>query len=114
MIANTVGKVTSAVSPFPDVPSLAAVQPRSPKTITTVIFRENEYSLYSHVPRVLTHALAMTRHFKPPTVTGPKHNFFPSPDLVVVAESKFCTASNHTWKSRSITQKHTSTRSPAL
>ncbi|KAJ3249862.1 hypothetical protein HDU77_007372 [Chytriomyces hyalinus] len=65
MIATTIGKVTSAVSSFPDVPSLTAVQTGNPKKMTRVILRENEYSLYSHVPRVLSHPLAIMRHFTP-------------------------------------------------
>ncbi|KAJ3231668.1 hypothetical protein HDU78_007582 [Chytriomyces hyalinus] len=72
-----------------DFISPTSVKITTPKKLTRVIVRENEYSLYSHVPRVLTHALAIAAHFKPPTITGPKPCFFPSPDLEISCPSKF-------------------------
>ncbi|KAJ3406670.1 hypothetical protein HDU80_010688 [Chytriomyces hyalinus] len=96
MISSSVQQVFPVSSSFKGFPSQSTAQPRPAKKLTRILVRENEYSLYSHVPRVLTHALAIAGHFKPPVITGPKPSFFPSPDLVVSSPSKYYLASNHT------------------
>ncbi|KAI8830487.1 hypothetical protein BJ741DRAFT_668526 [Chytriomyces cf. hyalinus JEL632] len=42
------------------LPSRSTVQPRILYKLTRVLVRENEYSLYSHVPRVLSQPLDFT------------------------------------------------------
>ncbi|KAJ3249863.1 hypothetical protein HDU77_007373 [Chytriomyces hyalinus] len=56
-----------------DFISPTSVKITTPKKLTRVIVRENEYSLYSHIPRVLTHALAIAAHFKPLTPEKAAH-----------------------------------------
>ncbi|KAI8830535.1 hypothetical protein BJ741DRAFT_652265 [Chytriomyces cf. hyalinus JEL632] len=95
MISSSV-QLFPVSSSFKGLPSQSTAQPKPPRKMTRILVRENEYSLYSHVPRVLTHALAIMSHFTPPAITGPKPSFFPSPDLVVDSPSKYYVASNHT------------------
>ncbi|KAJ3229863.1 hypothetical protein HDU81_004949 [Chytriomyces hyalinus] len=81
--------------PVVDFPTQIGAMAVLTKKVRRVLVRENEYSLYSHVPRVLTHALAVASHFKPPVFTGPKPSFFPCPDLEVISTPKYYEASNN-------------------
>ncbi|KAI8830489.1 hypothetical protein BJ741DRAFT_354412 [Chytriomyces cf. hyalinus JEL632] len=67
----------------------------APNKLTRILVRENEYSLYSHKPRVLTSDLAFARHLIMPVIEGPKPSFFPSPDLIVASTSTYYTVSNN-------------------